>query len=52
MLLLGVAFANIFAGVPIDMDGVFHGNLLTFLNPYGLLGGALFVMLFLVHGAI
>ena len=52
MLLLGVAFANIFAGVPIDKDGVFHGNLLTFLNPYGLLGGVLFVLLFLVHGAI
>jgi cytochrome d ubiquinol oxidase subunit II len=52
MLLLGVAFANIFAGVPIDADGVFQGNLLTYLNPYGLLGGALFVLLFLVHGAI
>jgi cytochrome d ubiquinol oxidase subunit II len=52
MLLLGVAFANIFAGVPIDAEGVFHGNLLTFLNPYGLLGGALFVLLFLEHGAI
>jgi cytochrome d ubiquinol oxidase subunit II len=52
MLLLGVAFANIFAGVPIDADGVFQGNLLTYLNPYGLLGGVLFVLLFLVHGAI
>ncbi len=52
MLLLGVAFANIFAGVPVDADGVLQGNLLTFLNPYGLLGGALFVLLFLVHGAI
>ena len=52
MLLLGVAFANIFAGVPINADGVLQGNLLTFLNPYGLLGGALFVMLFLVHGAL
>jgi cytochrome d ubiquinol oxidase subunit II len=52
MLLLGVAFANIFAGVPIDADGVFQGNLLTYLNPFGLLGGALFVLLFLEHGAI
>jgi cytochrome d ubiquinol oxidase subunit II len=52
MLLLGVAFANIFAGVPIDAEGVLQGNLLTFLNPYGLLGGVLFVLLFLVHGAI
>ena len=51
-LLLGVAFANIFAGVPIDRAGVFQGNLLTLLNPYGLLGGAFFVLLFAVHGAL
>jgi cytochrome bd ubiquinol oxidase subunit II len=51
-LLLGVTFANIFAGLPFDSDGVFHGNLLTFLNPYGLLGGALFVLLFAVHGSL
>lgn len=51
-LLLGVAFANIFKGIPIDADGVFHGNLFTLLNPYGLLGGALFVLLFIVHGAL
>jgi cytochrome d ubiquinol oxidase subunit II len=52
MLLFGVAFANIFAGVPIDREGVLQGNLLTFLNPYGLLGGVLFVLLFLEHGAL
>ena len=51
-LLLGVAFANIFRGIPIDADGDFQGNLLTLLNPYGLLGGILFVLLFLVHGAL
>lgn len=51
-LLLGVAFANIFKGIPIDGEGDFHGNLLTLLNPYGLLGGGLFVLLFLVHGAL
>ncbi len=50
-LLLGVAFANIFAGVPIDKEGILQGNLLTLLNPYGLLGGVLFVLLFAVHGA-
>ena len=49
---MGVAFANIFKGIPIDQEGVFHGNLLTLLNPYGLLGGILFVLLFLVHGAL
>jgi len=51
-LLLGVAFGNIFQGIPIDGEGVYHGTLLTLLNPYGLLTGVVFVMLFLVHGAI
>lgn len=51
-LLLGVAFANIFKGIPIDQEGVFKGNLITLLNPYGLLGGILFVLLFLVHGGL
>jgi cytochrome bd ubiquinol oxidase subunit II len=51
-LLLGVAFANIFAGIPLDREGIFHGNLLTLLNPYGLLGGVLFVLMFAVHGAL
>jgi cytochrome bd ubiquinol oxidase subunit II len=51
-LLLGVAFANIFRGIPIDGDGVFQGTILTFLNPYGLMGGLLFVSLFLMHGAL
>ncbi|MFH1155385.1 MAG: cytochrome d ubiquinol oxidase subunit II [Pseudomonadota bacterium] len=51
-LLFGVAFANIFRGIPFDGQGMYHGNLLMLLNPYGLLGGVLFTLLFLVHGAI
>jgi len=51
-LLFGVAFANLFRGIPIDGEGVYRGNLLTLLNPYGLLGGVLFVLLFAVHGTI
>ena len=50
-LLLGVAFGNIFEGLPMDASG-YHGNLLTLLNPYGLISGVLFVALFTVHGAI
>jgi cytochrome bd ubiquinol oxidase subunit II len=50
-ILFGVAFANIFQGIPFDQNGVYQGNLLTLLNPYGLLGGILFLLLFLVHGA-
>ncbi len=51
-LLLGVAFANIFKGIPIDGQGVYQGTLLTLLNPYGLLGGVFFVLLFAQHGAL
>ena len=51
-LLLGVAFANIFAGIPIDAQGVYQGTLFTLLNPYGLAGGLLFLAMFCVHGAI
>jgi cytochrome d ubiquinol oxidase subunit II len=51
-LLFGVAFANIFKGIPIDANGIYQGTLFTLLNPYGLLGGVLFVLLFTVHGSI
>jgi cytochrome d ubiquinol oxidase subunit II len=50
-LLFGVAFGNIFRGLPIDSQG-YHGTLLGLLNPYGLWTGVLFVLLFLVHGAL
>ena len=51
-LLLGVAFANLFRGIPIDAEGVYQGNLFTLLNPYGLAGGLLFVIMFAYHGAL
>ncbi len=51
-LLLGVAFANLFQGIPLDADGIYRGTLFTLLNPYGLLGGLLFVLLFFVHGSL
>ncbi len=51
-LLFGVAFANIFQGIPFDDKGIMHGTLLGLLNPYGLVGGVLFVLLFLVHGGL
>jgi cytochrome d ubiquinol oxidase subunit II len=50
-LLFGVAFGNIFQGLPMDVDG-YHGSLLALLNPYGLLTGVLFILLFLEHGAL
>ena len=51
-LLLGVTFANLFMGIPIDENGVYHGNILKLLNPYGLAGGVLFVVMFCYHGAL
>jgi len=48
--LFGVAFGNLFAGLPFDANG-WHGNILSLLNPYGLLTGALFVVAFLFNGA-
>ncbi len=50
-LLFGVAFGNIFAGLPMDASG-YHGGLLYLLNPYGILTGLLFVLLFAVHGSL
>lgn len=51
-LLFGVAFANIFMGVPIDQDSVYQGSLFTLLNFYGLAGGLLFLFFFIQHGAL
>lgn len=51
-LLLGVAFANLFKGIPINEQGVYMGNLFSLLSIYGLLGGVFFVAMFALHGAI
>jgi len=51
-LLWGVAVANIIRGVPIDADMNFVGTFWGLLNPFGLLGGIMFVAVFLFHGAI
>ncbi len=51
-ILFGVAFANIFQGIPFNAEGINQGNLLTLLNPYGLVGGVEFLLLFIMHGAL
>ena len=51
-LLWGVALTNVVRGVPIDADKEYTGTVLTLLNPVGLLGGLVFVALFVTHGAI
>jgi cytochrome d ubiquinol oxidase subunit II len=51
-LLLGVAFANLMRGVPIDNTMTYVGGFWNLLNPYALLGGIGSVILFTLHGAI
>ncbi len=51
-LLLGVAFANLMRGVPIDNSMTYVGGFWNLLNPYALLGGIGSVILFTLHGAI
>ena len=56
-LLFGVAFGNIFKGIPMKNDFAtlnftYDGTLIGLLNPYGLVTGVLFVLLFAVHGSL
>jgi cytochrome d ubiquinol oxidase subunit II len=51
-LLLGVAFANLARGVPIDVDMNYVGGFFYLLNPFALLGGITAVLVFTLHGAI
>ncbi|MDR2422718.1 MAG: cytochrome d ubiquinol oxidase subunit II [Deltaproteobacteria bacterium] len=56
-VLLGVAFSNLFRGLPLEYDAqnqfyMFRGNILNLLHPYCLLGGVVFVLMFMVHGTL
>jgi cytochrome d ubiquinol oxidase subunit II len=51
-ILWGVAFANIVRGVDINADKKVTAGLLDLLNPYALLGGLTFLMVFALHGAV
>jgi cytochrome d ubiquinol oxidase subunit II len=51
-LLLGVAFANLVRGVPIDGQMQYTGGFFNLLNPYALIAGLVTVAAFLFHGAI
>lgn len=55
-LLWGTAFANLLQGLPIEpLEGggwVYTGTLFTLLNPYGLLGGVVVMLLTFLHGTI
>lgn len=51
-IVLGVFFANLFMGIPVDANGVYHGSLLGLFNLYGIAGGLFFLAMFVMHGAI
>ena len=51
-LLFGVAFANLFRGLPINQDWIYTGGFWYLLNPFGLLGGVFGVAISLLHGAL
>lgn len=50
--LLGVAFANLARGVPIDESMNYAGGFFNLLNPFALLGGVSAILIFALHGAI
>jgi len=51
-LLFGILFSNLFCGLPINAEKIYTGNLFTLLNPYAMLGGIFFILLFLQHGSL
>lgn len=51
-LLIGVAFGNVAAGMPMDADHNITMGILGMLNPYAVLVGITTVVLFAMHGAI
>lgn len=51
-LLLGIAFANIFQGLPFNPEYANEVGIWALINPYGLAGGLLFLAIFLEHGAL
>lgn len=55
MLISGVAFGNLFLGLPFQFDGdlrmSWHGSFFELLHPYALLAGLVSLSMLLTHGA-
>lgn len=55
-LIFGVAFGNLFLGVPFELDAYmrssYQGGLSGLLNPFALLSGVLSVAMLMMHGAV
>lgn len=56
VLVFGVAFGNLFQGVPTELDQfvrlTYHGNFFQLLNPFAILCGLVSVMLLAMHGGV
>lgn len=50
--LFGVATGNAMLGIPLDVEGNFHGTVLDQLRPYPVLVGLMTVALFAMHGGL
>ncbi len=51
-LLFGIAVGNAIQGVAIDVNGVYRGSFIDFLNVYSLMVGLMVVALFAMHGSL
>jgi cytochrome d ubiquinol oxidase subunit II len=51
-LLIGVVFANLVRGIPLDSRGIYIGSLFDLVSPFALLGGLCSLSLFLAQGAL
>ncbi len=51
-LVFGIGFANFVKGIKVGSDVLVAQGFWSLFNPFGLLGGVLFVVLFLAHGAV
>ncbi|MEL4505551.1 cytochrome d ubiquinol oxidase subunit II [Luteococcus sp. H138] len=51
-LVFGVGFANFVKGIKVGSDQLIAQGFWSLFNPFALLGGVLFVVLFLAHGAV
>jgi cytochrome bd ubiquinol oxidase subunit II len=51
-LIFGVAVGNLLRGVPIDAHMTYTGGFWNLLNPFALVTGVTFVLLFALHGAL
>ena len=55
-LVFGVAFGNLFQGLPFNLDELmrpsYHGSFFALLNPFALLAGVVSTAMITFHGAI